>query len=348
MTESNPDVPRVTDGPADGVATLVDRDARGAKVRRRVLTPSVLLPVSRRYGILVAWGIVVLIFAFLEPGIYFTYSNAAGILSNQAPLLILSLALLIPLVVGEFDLSVAGTLGLSFVLCPYLVVVKHVPLGVVVAICMFSGVGVGVVNALIVVRIGITSIVVTLGTGTVLYGLGFMILQAPLGGMDNSLSKVMGGNLGSIAVPFFVALSLTIICWFILSYRPIGRMLYLTGMNQEAARLAGARVNLLRGWAFVVSGLIAAGGGVVLAGLDGGGDPSTATSLLLPVFATVFLGGAAITPGRVNALGTLIATYFLASGVTGLEIYGLTGWVQQVFYGSALIVGVIVAGVRTL
>ena len=90
----------------------------------------------------------------------------------------------------------------------------------------------------------------------------------------------------------------------------------------------------------VISAFVASLAGVMYAGLLGGADPSSGQTFLLPAFAAVFLGATAIEPGRFNAVGTFIAVYFLVSGITGLQLLGVADFVQQLFYGAALIVAV--------
>jgi ribose transport system permease protein len=76
------------------------------------------------------------------------------------------------------------------------------------------------------------------------------------------------------------------------------------------------------------------------AGVIGSVDPSSAQNYLLPAFAAVYLGATTITPGRFNAIGTFIAVYFLVSGITGLQLLGVESFVQQLFYGGALVLAV--------
>jgi ribose transport system permease protein len=101
----------------------------------------------------------------------------------------------------------------------------------------------------------------------------------------------------------------------------------------------------------MAAGFIAALGGVVLAGALGSSSPSVGGSYLLPAFAAVFLGATAVTPGRFNPWGTFIGVYFLITGITGLELMGFVGWIEQVFYGGSLVIAValskIVSGRRT-
>jgi ribose transport system permease protein len=182
--------------------------------------------------------------------------------------------------------------------------------------------------------------VVTLGTGTLLYGLAYAVITGPIVGVPNSLVNFIGYRIGPFSVQFYVAVLLALAFWYVLGWTPLGRYVYVVGSSREVARLSGLSVNRIRAGSFLVAALTAALGGILLSGSTGGADPSTASSYLLEAFAAVFLGATAITPGRFNAAGTFVAVYFLTTGVTGLELRGLTGWVEQVFYGGALIAGV--------
>jgi len=131
--------------------------------------------------------------------------------------------------------------------------------------------------------------------------------------------------------------------WYVLGFTATGRRLLFTGRGRRVARLAGIRVGRARWGAFVASGTISAIAGVLYTGTNGGADPSSGASFLLPAYAAAFLGATSVEPGRFNAWGTLVAVYFLASGVTGLQLLGVASFVQQLFYGGALILAVAIS-----
>ena len=133
---------------------------------------------------------------------------------------------------------------------------------------------------------------------------------------------------------------MTVLAWYVYARTPLGRYLYFVGSGRDVARLSGIKVDTLRAGALVAAGVISAFAGVVLAGVLGSSSPSVSGHYLLPAFAAVFLGATAITPGRFNPWGTFVGVYFLITGITGLELLGLIGWIEQVFYGAALIIAV--------
>jgi ribose transport system permease protein len=115
---------------------------------------------------------------------------------------------------------------------------------------------------------------------------------------------------------------------------------YFTGEGPEVARLAGLPVTVIKAGSLVAVSVFASIAGVLLFGRLGSADPNIGSTFMLPGFATVFLGSTTIRPGRFNAWGTLIAVYVLIVGITGLQLLGGAGWLEQVFNGAALVVAV--------
>jgi ribose transport system permease protein len=293
-----------------------------------------------RYGILVVWALIIVAFSILRPTTFSTFGNAQTIAGSQAVLVIIALGLLTPLAAGEFDASVSSVTGVSLVLMGWLNVIHHWPLEWAIAVALLVGLAVGAVNAFFVVVAQVDSIVVTLGTGTLLIGVAVGTNSLSTGGISRGLVAAVHTSVFGLPLAFFYGLLLTLVAWYVFSYTPLGRYLYFVGASRSVARLSGIRVDLIRAGSFIVSGFISALAGVILAGWLGAADPNVSTLYLLPAFAAVFLGSSVFEPGRLNPWGTFVAVYFLVTGVTGLELMGLAGWIEQVFYGSSLVLAV--------
>jgi ribose transport system permease protein len=289
---------------------------------------------ASRFGLLFAFGAIVVVFGALRPETFLTTQNFQTILGSQSVLVIVTLGLIVALAAGEIDLSIAGVLTLCVVLVAKLNVVAGLPIGLAIVAALAAGLLVGATNAFFVVAIGIESIVVTLGMGTFLVGLSFAIEESQLGGISQALVDATRGQLLGVQLGFYYGVLLTLLVWYVFAFTPLGRYLYFVGAGREVARLSGIRVQAIRAGALIASSMFAAIGGVVLAGLLGATDPNVGQSFLLPAFAAAFLGATAITPGRFNAV------YFLVTGITGLQLLGLSGWIEQVFYGVSLILAV--------
>lgn len=303
-------------------------------------------PLVEKYALVLALVAVVLVFSALRPEIYPTANNLQNILGSQAVLLILALGLIVPLTAGEFDLSAVSTMSLAAMTIAVLNVQQGWSLLPAIAVAVLVALVVGVVNAVLVVRLHIDSFIATLGSGTVVLGVVQWISDSTsVTGIDAALvDATIGTRLFGVSLQFYYALALVLLTAVIFQYTPIGRRLLFVGRGPQVARLSGLHVDRIRGGALVTSALVAALAGIVYAGMLGGADPSSGQSFMLPAFAAAFLGATAIVPGRFNAFGTLVAVYFLVAGVVGLQMLGVASFVQQLFYGGALVVAVALSG----
>jgi ribose transport system permease protein len=161
-----------------------------------------------------------------------------------------------------------------------------------------------------------------------------------------SLSSLTRGTVIGIPLAGIYLLGIAIISWFVLEQTAIGRYLYATGGSKDASRLSGLKVNRLTIGAFVAAGFLAGLGGVIQASLLNSGDPTVGPPFLLSAFAAVFLGATTIRLGVFNVVGTVIAIFTLAAGITGLQLMGAAFYIAPVFQGVALLLAI--AAVRVL
>ena len=294
-----------------------------------------------RYGIIAIWAVIVIVFSVLRPQSFATLTNFKTILGTQAVLLVLTLGLLVPLTVGEFDLSVASMMSFAAIVVAELSGVHHVNLVLSILVTLAIGIGVGLLNAFVVVRLGVSSFITTLGIGTLLGGLSYGISgSVTIGAVPSVLLTFASKLIFGLPLAFYYGVLLCFVVWYVFQHTPLGRHLVFVGEGREIAQLSGLPVRRIRTGSLVVSALVASFAGLLQAGVVGAADPGAGTSFLLPAFAAAFLGATAIKPGRFNAWGTFVAVYFLVTGITGLELLGYTGWVQDVFYGGALVIAV--------
>ena len=296
--------------------------------------------IVNRYGLLVAWLLLIVAFSIASPGIFLSKANFANILGSQAILVVMTMGMIVPLMVGEFDLSMSGLVSTCLMLIGVLNVQQGWGIGWVLLVVLLLAFLVGALNAFIVVGIGVNSLVVTLGMGTLLMGASYGISGLSIIGISPILTEISRTKLLGIQMAFYYGLLLTLAWWYVQRFTPLGRNMHFTGANPEVARLSGIDVNRLRAGSLITSSLTGAFAAVILAGVLGSADPNAATAYLLPPFAAAFLGATAITPGRFNPWGAFIAVYFLVTGIVGLQILGLSGWIEQVFYGGALVLAV--------
>jgi ribose transport system permease protein len=297
---------------------------------------------GQRYALVVAWALVIVVFGALRPSTYLSAANFQSMLSSQAVLLVLALGLLLPLVTGNFDLSMAANLTFSSILLAILQTEDNIPLVPAILIVMACGVVIGAVNGLLIVALGIDSFIVTLGVGTILQGLTFEISNSQtFSGISSQLINFSANyRFLGVGLGFWYGVLLTLLLAYLFTFTALGRRMLFVGRNAEVSRLSGVPVARIQLGAMVGAGLIASLAGVLYTGTQGAADPSSGLEFLLPGFAACFLGSTAVQPGRFNPIGTFVAVFFLVSGITGLQILGAQSYVQQLFYGFALVLAV--------
>lgn len=300
---------------------------------------------GQRYALVAAWALVILVFSLVETDTYFTSGNFETIFGSQAVLLILALGLIIPLTTGDFDLSIANVMVLSSMVLAILTVDHGWALLPAIAAVLVMGAVIGLINGGLVVRLGIDSFIVTLGMGSMVGGVTLWISDSnTITGLPADLGTwVVGNRLLGVSLSFWYGVLLVLVLWYVFTYTALGRRLLFVGRGRNVSRLSGINVGRLRWGSLGMSGFVSALAGVVYAGTLGGADPTSGLQFLLPAFAAAFLGATAIRPGRFNPLGTFIAVYFLVSGITGLQHLGVENFVQQLFYGGALVLAVSLA-----
>ena len=295
-----------------------------------------------RFGLLIFLGGVLVLFTVLRPNEFASWDNVRFTLDQQTPVIIGGLAVMIPLLTGEIDLSAAANISLANIMLAGLTTNGGHSVGVAVVIAILVSTVVGLVNGLIVEKLQVTSLVSTLGMATLLSGIGLAytdstdILTVPASVTGMIRTEVFG-----LPLSVYYGVVAMLIVAVVLRYLPVGRKLRAVGANPRAAALSGIRPGLYRAASFTLGGTLAGVAGVVITGQLGSATAAgSANSLLLPIFAAVFLGSTAFTPGHHNVLGLFVAVVFLAFVSSGLVLLGAPLWASPLVNGSALILAV--------
>lgn len=300
---------------------------------------------TERYGLLIAWGLIILVLGAFKPAQMFAWNSYASMFGSNAMVVVLTQALIIALTTGDFDLSVASVMGLSSMLIAVLNVKLGVPVGGAILVALAAGAAIGALNAFFILYFGVFSLIVTLGTGYFINGLILWVSDsATISGVSMGLVEaVILTRLFGIPIGFYYAVVLTIAIWYLFQFTALGRRMLFVGRGRETARLSGVNVTRVRAGALVASSMTAAFAGVLYTGMRGVADPSSALSFLLPAFAAAFLGSTAIYPGRFNAPGAFVAVFVLSTGIMGLNFLGADSFVQNLFYGGGLVIAVAIS-----
>lgn len=297
------------------------------------------------YALLVTWVAIIVLFGVLRPATFLAGGNISSTLSSQSVLVVVALAVLAPLIVGDLDVSVASVVGLSSMLVCILNVNVGMNALLAAVISVVAASLVGVLNGLVATVLNVDLLIVTLGTGSLVTGIvAWVSGQQTITGLSPTLERfVVSTQILGVSPEFFYGILLVLCMFYLLRYTPVGRRMLIVGQAREVAALSGINVRRVRLGSLVLCSALAGVAGVLYAGTSGSASPTGGAELLLPAYAAAFLGATTITPGRFNAFGTLIAVYFLVTGITGLQLLGTPNFVQQLFYGGALIVAVSVS-----
>ncbi len=259
----------------------------------------------------------------------------------------MAMALMCTIVVGEFvDLSVPAVFGFGATILPVLVVNHGWNVWPASVVAILGCVLVGAINGFLVVKMGVNTIVVTLGMSTLVEGISLWMSDLnTISGLPSGFQKIALLDVGGLPISFYYGVILVLAFAYVLAFTPLGRHMRFVGASREVSRLSGVRVDRIRFGSFVFAGLLSGVGAFIAVADLGGYNATTSDSYLLPVFAAVFLSTAIFEPGRFNPLGTLVGIYFLETGILGLQLLGLQSWVSQVFYGGILVIAVTISTV---
>jgi ribose transport system permease protein len=320
--------------------TSADRERRGTTRFKSLYRE---LP---RYTLVLVLILLVAYFSVTQD-VFATMNNVSALVGNQTVPIVLSIAILIPLVVGEFDISLAALMGLTSLALAQWTALDGIGTLPGIGLTLLLGLGVGAFTALLVVGLRVNSFIVTLGISTILAGAAVYTSQTIVTGVPTALTDFGALKLAGLPATAYVAVGIALVIALGLSQTPWGRCSYAVGAGLEASRLSGIKTSWVRTVAFLLGGTLAAAAGVLQTVRIGTASPTVGPEFLLPAFAAVFLGATMGRGGRYNVLGTLVAIAVLAVGINGLQLAGAAIWVQPVFNGAALVVAVLTSRIAT-
>ncbi|AVA26184.1 ABC transporter permease [Rhizobium sp. NXC24] len=290
-------------------------------------------------------------FAAAEPA-FINIGNLMSILQAVSVVAILGAGVTVTLAVGGFDLSIGAVAASSVMAASYAMIVWHLNAFATVPLVLAFGAIIGLLNAILIVRLRVPDLLATLAMMFLLSGLQLV----PTAGRSISAglilpdgSKATGAydpaflTIGrySIAgtVPVSVVLTLAVaIGLFVLTERTrIGRLLFATGGNEIATRLAGASTVRLKTLAYVISSTLASLGGIIIAARVGRGDVSSGGSLLMDSVAAALIGFAVLNLRRPNVLGTIVGAVFVGVLLNGLTMLNAPYYTQDFIKGAVLV-----------
>jgi rhamnose transport system permease protein len=274
---------------------------------------------------------------------FLTPFNVAALTKDLMEKAIMVLPMTLIIIAGEIDLSVASTLGLTSVVLG-VTWNAGVPLWLGMVLVLLIGAVAGALNGLLVTRLGLPSLVVTLGTLALYRGLAYVVLQdQAVSNFPNTFTAFGFGSVPGTLIPwpFVVFVVLALLFLGVLQWSWLGRQIYAVGNSKEAARFAGISVANLKLGLFVLSGLLAALAGIIFTARFASARPDNALGFELDVITIVLLGGVNIFGGRGTLIGVILSLFIIGALRNALGLANVSGDIQNIVVGVLLIFSVL-------
>jgi ribose transport system permease protein len=276
-------------------------------------------------------------------GSQLTWMNLRGIFLDGAIIAIVAVPCAMLIIAGYIDLSVGSTLALGGVVAGKIMAGGG---SAVVAILVAIGVGVvvGLVNAVVTTRFGLSAFITTLGMLTAVRGVAQLVSPLPVNTFGPAFGFLGVGNFAGIPVAVWIAGLFLVAAAVFLTLTPSGRHIYAVGVNKEAAYLSGISIKRLPFTLYMLSGGAAGlAGAITVARLNSAPAGQLGIGFELTVLTAVLLGGIALTGGEGNMFGVVVGVLFLGFLNNGLTLLGVTTFWQNVASGIALIAAIGIA-----
>ncbi|MDE0531355.1 MAG: ABC transporter permease [Albidovulum sp.] len=289
---------------------------------------------------------LIIVFSVLSP-YFLKVNNLLRIGTNMAVIGLMAVVGTPVIIAGALDLSVAAIAGLAGVLVALLSLAGiNIWVAAILAVAICGAIGGA--NGLLVTRLKLNSLIVTLGTMSIITGAALVLtngLTKPL--IEPGFNWLGSGRLAGIPFPLVAMLVFSVVLWWILARTKFGREVYAAGGNADASRLMGVNVERIQLALYIASGAVGALAGIILAAMLGAAAPNAAGQQLLTVIAAIILGGTSLYGGRGSIWGTVLAVLILGTLNNGLTLLDVSSFWQDITRGSVLILAVAFDQIRT-
>ena len=312
-----------------------------------------------KYGFLVLLVGLIIFFSIFASG-FAGPRSAVFIFQSVAITGILALGVTCTLVVDGFDLSIGSVATSSLMMSAYFLVILETSALIAIIACLLMGAFVGLINGILIVRMKVPDLLATLGMMFLLIGLqrvpteGRSIatgMRLPSGEVADGVFPESFLWIGRhrfdlfleklIPVPVVIFILVALFIWIFLELTRHGRLMYAIGSNERAAALSGTNTNFYKVLAYVISGVTASIGGLLLAARLGRGDIASGNNLLLDSVAAALIGFAVLSAAKPNALGTAIGALFVGILLQGLTMMNAPYYTQDFVKGGVLVIALV-------
>lgn len=285
--------------------------------------------------------LICLLLSLLTPR-FLTSENLVNVVRQSSLNAIVAAGMTLVILTGGIDLSVGSMLAVTSVFSAGTLASGSSPL---VAILAGIGMGLafGIANGLLITIGDVAPFIVTLGTLTIARGIALVYTNgAPIMALDDNFRFLGRGEIGPLPVPIVILIVVYAAVYFMLNRTTFGSFVYAIGGNQEAARLSGVRVRLIKAATYAISGLLAGLTGVILTGRLGSAQPNLGSGDELDAIAAVVLGGTSLAGGRGGIIGTLVGALIIGILSNGLNLLNVNAYYQPVAKGVVILIAILV------
>jgi len=298
--------------------------------------------------LVVVYALMIILFFSINP-LYVSIANIKSIFANLTIAGIMAIGLTTVILAGNFDLSVGSILGVSAIICAKLYNIEGVtiPLPVVILAAITVGVVIGALNGFLVSFVGINSIITTLGTLAIFRGLAYIYATETARIYYKPFIFMGRGYVAKyIPITFIYFIAILVLVYLALRFTRFGRNIYQVGANNTAARLAGISIRKTTFYTFIISGVTAAIGGMIMASQLAFAQGEFGLGYEFKVLTICVLGGISLAGGRGTLVGVLVATLILGSISNGLALANVPIDWRDAFQGIILIAAILIDSVR--
>ena len=301
---------------------------------------------GRETGVLLALIVLVIALSFLGQN-FFSTRNIFSILRAVSFEGIAALGMMLAMITGGLDLSIASNMALSGIVVS-LLMTSGVPVLPAILIAILAGMAIGLINGIIITRIGLGPIITTLAMLSVVRGVAFMITKGlPVVNLPASFTWLGQGMIGGvIPVPILFFLVVAVLVHLLQRYTVFGYHLYATGGNELASRYSGVQTKSVTLLTYVLSGALGALGGILLIARLGVAQPSIASGYELAIVAAVVIGGTSLDGGIGSVLGTVLGVLIIGVIRNGLVLANIGGYYIQFANGLLILAAVVINRLR--
>ncbi|MDR1137042.1 MAG: ABC transporter permease [Synergistaceae bacterium] len=265
--------------------------------------------------------------------------NLLNLLQQNAVNGILACGITLILIGGGFDLSVGATAALSGMVAAAVFIRAGIPLGILAA--LLASLAIGVTNGLLVAKVRVNPFVATLGTQIIVRGALYISTNAaPIYGLPVSWMKVGLGYIGPFPIATTIFVCVVVFSHVLLKHTPFGQYLLSTGGNEEASRLSGIRVDMVKTAMFAIGGIFAGIAGLILLGQTNTGQSSAASGYELNAMAAAVVGGTSLSGGQGSIPGAVLGVLLLGMVGNALNLMNVSPYWQPAVTGSILLLTV--------